>query len=254
MHLSVNRKFFSDSALASLRVVSGVGLVTVISLFGGTGCGTLGLTYSLTGMYVLPAVSSTCVPPGAVAQFNAYGTYTESGHAIETKDITNQVSWAATFPELATVSASGLATASSDYTGTTGIYATIQGEFGVLTSTTSLQVSTQCDSSSSGSGSGSGSVVTGSGALHILPGNQDLNVGQTLQPLAVTTASNRAPTIVLSRNISWTTSDPNVAVVNANGVIEAVGPGDATITASRTEPGGKAVSATETLHIVQASE
>lgn len=199
----------------------------------------MGLTYSLTGIYVQPEANSTCVSPGAQAQFKAYGSYTEGGHPNRIEDISNQVSWSASLPELASIDATGLATAANNFVGLTPIIATTKGEFGNLTANSSLQVSTTCVST--------GTAVVPS-TLHLVPGNQDLRVGEGLQPLAVSTAT-AVPTTVLSRSVSWASSDPAVATVDANGVIQAVGPGEATITATTRLGGRETVSATEAVHV-----
>jgi len=236
------KKLSALSALVSPRVVLGVGLLFLVTLFGGTGCGSVGLTYSLTGLSILPKANSTCVSPGATAQFKAYGSYTEGGHTTKIEDISNQVSWSASLPELATLTSSGLATAATDYIGLTPIVATTQGEFGNLTASSSLEVSDSCVSSGS-------SVVPAVSTLHLVPASHNLAVGDTLEPLAVSAAGTTALTPVLSRSVTWTSNSPGVASVDANGMIRGVGPGDATITASRTLAPGEAVSATETVHV-----
>jgi hypothetical protein len=232
---------FQLPALFSRRVIAGVGLLVVSSFCGGIGCGAMGLTYSLTGIYVQPEANLTCVAPGMLAQFTAYGSYTEGGHHTEIKDISDQVSWSASLPQLATISSSGLATAAVNYVGLTPIVATIQGEFGNLTADSSLQVSTTCGSTGS-------AVVTAPSGLHIVPVNQELSVGDTLQPLAVSTASG-APRTLLSRNVTWTSSNPGVAAVDGNGMIQALGPGDATISATTLLAEKETVSATEAVHV-----
>jgi hypothetical protein len=231
------KKLYGLSALVSPRVLLGVGLVLATTLFGGTGCG---LSYSLTGIYIEPAANSTCIYPGTTAKFTAYGTYTEGGHAMRIQDISNQVTWAATLPDLAAVSADGLATAATNFVGITSITAVTTGEFGNLNSSTTLQVSTSCSTTS---------AVVHAFALHIVPGNQNLSLGQTLQPLAIATYGNAGRTTDLSRQSTWTSSNPKVATVDSHGVISAVGPGDATITAQTRTPDGEAASATETIHI-----
>lgn len=242
MRPMIRKLSYCFSALASPRVLLGLGLVIATALFGGTGCG---LSYSLTGLYILPASGSTCIPPASVTQFTAYGTYTEGGHTMRTEDISDQVTWSVTAPQMATVSTSGLVTSGTTYVGTTPIIATTRGEFGVLTASSSLQVSTTCVA---------GAVVTSPFTLHIVPDKQNLTAGDSLQPLAVAfdTASGR--TTNLSRQVIWSSSNANVAAVDANGTIKAVAPGDATITAFSKTASGVNVSATQTIHIQPAAQ
>lgn len=231
------KKLFGLSALVSPRVPLGVGLIVLTSLFGGTGCG---LSYTLTGLYIIPETGLTCVPPNAFAQFNAYGTYTEGGHTTETKNLSDTVSWSATLPQLATVSGSGLAQASTSFVGLTSIIATTPGEFGNLTAESSLEVSTQC------TGTGT-SVKTPS--LHIVPGIQTLAVGHALQPLAIATYGNHVGTADVTGKTTWETSDAKVATVDAGGLITAAGSGDAVITAQTRDANGEVISAVETIHV-----
>lgn len=221
-------------AFVSLRAILVAGLLCLTSL-GDTGCGAFGLTYSLTGLYVEPQANLTCVAPGMTAQFKAYGSYTEGGHATKVEDISNQVNWSVSLPQLATMNATGLATAATRYIGTTPILATIQGEFGELKSDTSLQVSTTCVSAA---------VVIAPFRLHIVPASQKLSVGASLQPLAVD-----ARGLDLSGQATWSSSDPTVAVVDARGVIHAIGAGDATVTAVAPTPSGASASAAEAVHV-----
>jgi len=221
--------------LVSPRVLLGVGLVLATSLFGGTGCG---LSYSLTGLYLEPTTGSTCIPQGATAQFKAYGTYTEGGHAVRITDISDQVQWTVPLPDLASISASGLATAAMNFIGTTPIVATTTGEFGLLTSSSNLQVSESCVATS----------IAKHFSLHIVPENQSLTVGQTLQPLAIGTYGLNGSTTNLSRQVTWQSSDAKVATVDSSGLITAVGPGDATITAQTRASDGEIATATQTVH------
>lgn len=230
------------SAFAYPCGILGTALLASISLLGTTGCGAFGMTYSLTGLTVVPQVNLTCVPPGAVAQFKAYGTYTEGGHMSKVEDISSQVSWSASLPELASVSTAGMATAARNYVGTTSIIATTKGEFGILTSASSLQVSTSCSTSN---------LVTPRGFI-IVPAHENLAVGEGLTPLAVAPDVAGAHGADWSRQAAWTSSDPKVAVVDAHGLIRAVGPGDATVTA--VAHGGAAGSATTAVHVAGSIE
>jgi uncharacterized protein YjdB len=154
------------------------------------------------------------------------------------EDISDQVQWTVPLPQLASVNASGLATAAMNFIGTTPIVATTTGEFGVLTSSSSLQVSESCVATS----------IAKHFSLHIIPENQSLTVGQTLQPLAIGTYDLNGTTTNLSRQVAWQSSDVKVATVDSTGLITAVGTGDATITAQTRASDGEIATATETVH------
>lgn len=226
-------KLYGLSALVSPRVASGVGLIALTSLLGGTGCG---LSYSLTGLYVEPATGLTCLYPGTTAQYHAYGTYSEGGHTTETKDLTNTVAWTVTIPDLASMNASGLATAGSDFVGPTSIVATAEGEFGQLNAVSSLQVSTTCSTSSSVKPS-----------LRIIPGSQTLAAGDKERPMAIAFSNGGAATDMTGK-VTWESSDVHVATIDRTGLIAAVGAGDATITATGKTANGEAIAATQTVH------
>jgi uncharacterized protein YjdB len=229
------------SAFAYPCGILGTALLASTCLLGTTGCGAFGMTYSLTGLTVLPKANSTCVPPGSVAQFKAYGTYTEGGHMSKVEDISSQVSWTVPLPELAKVDTSGLATAATNYVGTTAIVASIKGEFGILTSASSLQVSTSCSTSN---------LAVRHGFM-VVPARQNLAVGEGLTPLAIVPDIAGGHGADWSRQAAWTSSDPKVAVVDAHGLIRAVGPGDATVTAVAR---GGAGSATTAIHVAGSIE
>jgi len=231
-----------SSALVSPRVLLGVGLVTAFSLFGGTGC----ISRSLTGLYIEPTTGLTCVVPGVVAQFKAYGTFTEGGHATETKDLTDSVTWFTTIPAVATVNSSGMVTGVAS--GTTAILANTDGEFGTLQATSNIVVNAQgCTTTTSIARPFSLSIVPG--------GNQTLTAGgQTTQLLAIASYNQAQRTTDISRQVTWQSSDPQVAAVNAAGVVTAVGPGDATITASAKAADGTVVTATRSFHFQSAQQ
>ena len=116
---------------AQLAITEGVGSYTVAAEFTGTANfaatlpadeTTAALTVTsatLVSIAVTPA--SPSITKGLTQQFTATGTYTDSSHA----DLTSQVTWASATPAVATISATGLATALTG--GTTAITATFGG-------------------------------------------------------------------------------------------------------------------------------
>lgn len=217
--------------MLSRPAMAGLVLVVFVSMLGVNGCFT---TYTLTGLYVEPSAGA-CVFPGGTAQYTAYGTYTQSGHATKTENISDKVTWSTGLPELASISPSGLVTASTTVTGNADITASAQGEFGVVWG--SAQFTVPCSSSSSPS------VVPS--RLRILPGDQSLgSVGDTSKVVAVGEYSGAPWSRDLSEQATWTSSNPKVATVAPGGLVTAAGAGETTITATHTTDTGTVVTAT----------
>lgn len=220
----------------------GVAVAAALWLFAATvpltGC----ISHSLTQLTIEPAYGDTCVYPGGTAQYEAYGTYTESGHASETKNLTDQVQWSVTFPTMATISSSGLLTAGYVALGTSNIVASTEGAFGVLHATSNIQVASPCG------GTTSTVFPTSPTSLNIVPASATLaSAGDTEQPLAIGILPAGHGTVDLSNKVSWTSSDPGIATVNASGVIRAVAPGTAVITARETTSDGRVLTGTQTV-------
>lgn len=217
--------------------IVGLGLLVFATMLGTDGC----LTYKLNGIDLEPNAGA-CIAQGSTAQFTAYGIYTENNHANKTLDITDSVHWSTDLPELATVSSTGLATSSTTYLGLTNVKASTEGEFKLLWKTVPLTVSNNCLS-------GSGAVRRLS-SMHLIPENETLrSVGDTTELVAVGLYSSEPLSGNLSGAVHWTSSDPGVAKVSPEGLVTAMGAGDATITATRTNELGSMVTATETIHV-----
>jgi uncharacterized protein YjdB len=217
----------------SRPATAGLGLVVLISMFGVNGC----VSYKLTGVYVEPSAGA-CISPGATAQYTAYGTYTESGHATKTQNISDQVTWASDIPWLASISSSGLVTATTEGIGTTYISASAPGEFGTVWGDAPFTVGTNCVPSSTSSPA----VFTG---VRILPGDQNLlSIGDTTQLVPVGHYPSAPWSRDLSQQAKWTSSNPEVATVAPDGLVTAVNAGKATVTATQTNERGEVVTAT----------
>lgn len=236
------RRFLSDSGALSRRAVSlglAVGLFASVNLM--SGC----LSRSLTGLTIEPGTGETTIIPGVTAQFKAIGTYTEGGHETTTEDLTDEVQWSTTIPDVASVNNTGLVTGAG--VGITSVIATINGSFGNLTAVSNVTVN--APSGSSGSTTRSLTSVT------MVPSSQTLTAaGQQAQFLAIGTY-NIAPTSAnLTSSATWTSSDPSVATVGTTathsaGLVTAVGAGTATITALATGPDGSVVQANGTVTV-----
>jgi len=206
----------------------------------------------LDSVNVTPVTQSAAV--GQTTQFTAIGTYGNASHP-STQTITNSVTWASGNPSVATVSASGVATAVG--AGSTIITASATGYAGSISSTANLTVT----GSVGGVGGGSGGSIL---SLTIIPSGIDFGgLGESGQFLAIGTFSTPPTVRDLTNSVTWITSEPNVFPITNNnsappgggtengGVVSAAGAssGDigAVITAEATDSSGSIATATATV-------
>jgi uncharacterized protein YjdB len=197
------------ATVSSAGVVTGVsaGSATITATSEGQS-GTATVSVTAGGVSVSPA-SLALAPlqskPLAVTVTDANG-----------KPINNpQVAWSSSNNLVATVSSSGVVTGL--VIGTATITATSGGKSGTAQVTVSL-------------------VPVGS--VSVSPGTRALTVGQTGAFSATVTDANG--TVVTDRQVDWTSSNTSVATVNSSGVVTALAPGSATITATSESKSGTA--------------
>ena len=197
----------------------------------------------LDSVQVSPATQSLTI--GQTAQFTANGTY-GNGSRPTVKNITSMVTWTSSTPSVATVNASGVATAVG--AGSTTITASTTAFNGDISSSGALTVT------GSGGTSGSGTLL----ALTIIPSS--ISVGslyETGQFLAIGTFSTVPTTRDLTNSpmLTWLSSEPNYFPVNTNsagnpgataGIVTAYSAGGAAITAEATSTDGTVQTATAT--------
>ena len=228
----------------SARRFRGLVFLCVVSAL--VACGT---PQGLDSVSVSPASQSLTV--GQSVQFTATGTYGNANHP-STQNITNSVTWTSSLPTVATVNASGLATAVS--AGTAAITASATGYAGPISSSAGLTVAGSGGGVSNGSG---GSILS----LTIIPSGIVFGtLGDSGQFLAIGTFST-APTVRdLTNSVTWLTSEPNKFPITNNnsaapgggtqngGVVSdyeaSVGNVGATITAEATDSNGSIATAT----------
>jgi uncharacterized protein YjdB len=196
------------------------------------GCSTSGLD----SVQVSPTTQS--LTAGQTAQFTVVGTYGNAKHPT-TQTITSGVTWTSSVPAVATVSASGVATAVGP--GTTTITAGGMAFNGPTNSSATLTVT--------GSGGTAGSSIA---SISVIPGSQSVaSPSQTTQFIAIGTTSSGA-TQNLTNVVTWSSSTTQIATVGATtGLATGVGQGTATIAALYTNStGGTAVTGTATFTVV----
>ena len=152
--------------------------------------------------------SASLASPGSTVQFTATAIYNQGFQVGFPKNVSGQVTWASSNPAVATVSASGVATAVN--AGSTTITATMQVNGGPATANAALNVA-------------SGPRALNS--ISIIPANNIQTVyanGQTSQFIAIG-AFNASPTTQdVTNQVTWTSSDVDVAVINSTGLATAI--------------------------------
>jgi uncharacterized protein YjdB len=202
------------SADTTIATVSDLGLVTAV------GAGTVAISATAegkTGMSQIvvtpatptPVASVTLTPTSASLVVGSAATISDtlkdaSGHVLTGR----AVAWVSNTPGVATVDASGVVTAVS--AGTATITATSEGKTASATITVSLVPVA--------------SVV-------VSPTSANLYVGGTTTISAIAKDANG--NALAGRVVEWTSSAPTIATVNsATGLVTAIAPGTATITAT----------------------
>jgi uncharacterized protein YjdB len=206
----------SSSGIAS---VSSTGLVTA------NGAGSATITATVEGKHGVAQVVVSAPPPPPPAPVASVsvdpGSATLTVGSTTTLSATPRdstgaplngrtVTWSSDAPAIATVSGSGVVTAVSP--GTAAIRASSEGKSG----TASITVQPQPP----------GPVT----AVSVDPATASLAAGQTTTLTA--TAHDAGGNIVSGHPVTWSSASPDVATVDANGVVTAVSAGDATITAT----------------------
>lgn len=183
--------------------------------------------------------SSLTMAIGTTAQLTATGVFGHGSHPSTTQDLTDQVTWTSASNDVATVSSTGLVTATGP--GIIQITASIKGFTGIVSASTTVTV----PAGSGGTGAG-GAVVS----LAVIPSSQSVSVPtQTAQFLAIGTTSSGS-TINLTGAVAWSSSSQQIATIGANtGFATAVGAGTATITALYSS-GGTTLSGTATFTVL----
>lgn len=194
-----------SSSAPSTATVSADGTVTGIARGTAQIRGTLGTVSASVGITVLGVRSLALQAPRSTL----YPTQTILLTAQLDVDpgVSPTVQWSSSNATVATVTSSGVVTAVAP--GTVNVSATLLGQSAAVTLTV-LAVPV--------------SVVS------VTPATATLIAGGTQQLTA--SARDSAGTVLTGRPVTWSTNAPTVATVSATGLVTAVGPGTATITAT----------------------
>jgi uncharacterized protein YjdB len=179
------------------------------------------------GIVNAPVVVSVTVTPATVPPVDVGGTFTLTADVQVQNGASTAVTWASSAPNVATVSQTGVVTAVGS--GQATITAT-----SILNSSKSGSVSITVNAP----------VVV---SVTVTPASvPPLDVGGTVTLNAAVQVQNGASTAV-----AWASSAPNVATVGQTGVVTAVGPGQATITATSVMSSSKSGSVAITVNAPQ---
>jgi len=216
------------------------------------GCNT-NSSSGLTTIVISPSqVTVSLAPPGyqqGQSQYTAIGYYGHAGHQT-TQDITSKVTWSSSGSQIATISSTGLATATGfnsqtgeGWIGNTNITASAPGYDGDIVSNNSVFTVTACTAC----------VNTDISAITISPATQTvatLGVPVQFEAIGKTVNGNSVVLTNLS-GIQWVSSVPTIASISqpTSGLFETVGAGTTTITANFTNLDGSGASGSATLTV-----
>jgi hypothetical protein len=172
---------------------------------------------------------------GETVQFKALGTYL-TGSSSGVQDVTNQVTWASSDPNVGTINSSGLATAVAG--GSTTITASMESSAGTLVAASaSLTVSASA-------------VARDLTSITIVPSSQNvLTIGEPIQFTAIGNYSASPTSLDLTGQVTWKSSDVSVASINPAGLAIGNSTGTATIIASATAKSAAIISGTATVTV-----
>lgn len=239
------------------RVLALCSILIMLALIAGCGASS---SSQLSGVTITPTnvafenniQSPYFVPSTQTAQFTATGSYTNGKNdKMYNADITDQVVWESSLPTVATINSSGVASPTG--CGTTTINA--KAGNGGLVATASVTVCTTSGGMIPGGG-GQGTIT----GLTVIPSSQMTGQpGETTQYIAIGTFTGTPPSVDLTDQVTWSSSDVLVATINPAGLATAVGScssgggggggGETTITAVSPLSFGAQVSGTGSLMV-----
>ena len=209
------------SAIGYAGPVSAGATITVAASGGGVAGG------SIVTISIIPG-SQSVSGPNQTSQFIAIGT-TSSG---ATENLTNLVSWSTSSQQIATIgAATGIATAVGPGTTTITALYTSGSSGTTVTGTATFTVQ-------------AGASAEQYTAVTITPGTESLSAsGQTGQFIALGTSGTTGlqDDVTNSPMITWNSSSPSVATVNATGLATGVSVGSTAITAELKNSDGSVV-------------
>ena len=215
----------SDTSIATIDSIGAItalapGTTTITATLQGASASTTLTVENLSSITIAPATLN--VAAGTFVRFTATGTLSDG---TTTQDLTASVTWTSSSPSVALMSnvAGTFGGAIGLTQGTSTIGAVLNGVVG------SSQV-----------------TVTGAtlSSITLTPANPSIALGTSQQFKAVGNFSDGS-TETLTNQVSWTSSDVGVAIVDTNGAADSSGTGSSTITATM---GSVSTNTTLTVH------
>ncbi|HMG94497.1 MAG TPA: Ig-like domain-containing protein [Chryseolinea sp.] len=221
---ATNKNVTWTSSNNSVATVSSTGLITGVA----AGAATItaktvdGEKINTSSVSVTSSVSSVAISPSSIA-VNLGATHQLNAVVTPSTATNKNLTWRSANNTIATVSPTGVVTAVA--VGNVAITATSEDGGKVSTCNFSVII-----------------PVTG---VTINPTTLSLNTGATQAMNAIITPANAT-----NKNVTWSSSNPAVAIVNNNGTLTAVAPGVATITVT-TADGNKTATSSVTVKLQQ---
>lgn len=188
---------------AILVIISFV-FVNLVGCSAGSGSGSGGNLPNLTALSVTPTTVSMAM--GSTQQFTATGKYSDGSSS----DVTSSVQWTSSNTSIASIAATGVATA-------LGVgNSTIAANFGPIHATAALDVTIQ--------GASLKAIAISPTALSV-PVN-------TAQQFTATGSYSDGSSRDITLLVNWNSSAPAVATVNATGLVTGISAGSATLSAT----------------------
>jgi hypothetical protein len=193
-----------DLSIVGLVTARGAGTATITATSGSISASDTIKVSDVILMSIAITPPNPSIPKGETQQLVAMGTYNDGS----TQDLSGKVTWAGAMPSVMSLSATGLVTAVNLGT------ATITANDGPISGTTSVTVSAAVAVS-----------------LDVSPATPSITVGSVQQFRAVETFSDGTKNLV-TNSAAWTSTNPDIAKVNASGVATGAGAGTANINAA----------------------
>ena len=223
----------SNDAIAT---VDSTGLVTAPSATAGAVTGTITITATETDSHTyvsgsttvtictVTAIAVTPVSPSMAInttfQFTATATLSQLSSGVSpTQIVTSYMTWTSSNDAIATVDATGIVTAGS-VTGIPVTITAIEGDAIRVPSDPQIVAETVLTVTD-----------TALSSIAVTADNTSITTGTT-QPLTATGTYGDATTVVITSSMTWSSSDTTIATVDTAGLVTAVSPGTATITAT----------------------